>query len=295
VTAEVAAKTHLPVDWLQEKLYLLAEKRQVIFYGPPGTGKTFVALRLAEHLVSGGGQARLVQFHPSYTYEDFFEGYRPTDSVDGQIKFELVPGPLREMAEEASRDPGHPFVLIVDELNRGNVAKVFGELYFLLEYRDQQVQLQYSRDELFELPENLFVIGTMNTADRSIALVDSALRRRFYFAGFLPREEPIKSVLSNWLEANELQPEPAILLDALNEAIGDEDFAIGPSYFMTADAEAPDVGRIWKHAVKPLLEEHFYGTGRDIDGEFGPKALERRVAEAVDATLPEDDSDAPHD
>ena len=283
-TAEVAAETHLPVSWLQEKLDLLTEKRQVIFYGPPGSGKTFVALRLGEHLAAHGGQTRLVQFHPSYSYEDFFEGYRPVDSNDGQVKFELVPGPLREMAKEARQHPEQPFVLIIDELNRGNVAKVFGELYFLLEYRGRQIQLQYSRDELFELPENLFVIGTMNTADRSIALVDSALRRRFYFAGFLPREEPVKSVLSNWLEANHLQPEPATLLDSLNEAIGDHDFSIGPSYFMTADGTAPDVARVWEHAIKPLLEEHFYGTERDIESEFSPKALAKRIAEAADAT-----------
>ncbi|MDQ3662111.1 MAG: AAA family ATPase [Actinomycetota bacterium] len=284
VTAEVAAETHLPVGWLQERLDLLTEKRQVIFYGPPGAGKTFVALRLGEHVAAQGGQTRLVQFHPSYTYEDFFEGYRPVDSDDGQVKFKLVPGPLREMAKEARQHPEQPFVLIIDELNRGNVAKVFGELYFLLEYRGRQIQLQYSRDELFELPENLFVIGTMNTADRSIALVDSALRRRFYFAGFLPREEPVKSVLSNWLEANNLQPEPATLLESLNEAIGGQDFSVGPSYFMTADGTAPDVDRVWEHAIKPLLEEHFYGTERDIESEFSPKALAKRIAEAADAT-----------
>ncbi len=291
-TPELAATTHLSQDWLQDKLDLLAEKKQVIFYGPPGAGKTFVSLRLGEHVVAHGGEMRLVQFHPSYTYEDFFEGYRPVDSDKGQIKFDLVPGPLREMAKEACEHPDQPYLLIIDEINRGNVAKVFGELYFLLEYRDQRIQLQYSRDRPFALPENLFVIGTMNTADRSIALVDSALRRRFYFAGFLPTEEPIKSVLSNWLAANDLQPEPATLLDALNEAIGDKDFSIGPSYFMTPDGRAPDIDRVWEHAVKPLLEEHFYGSGRDIEAEFSPNALEKRIIEAADETPLEDESDA---
>lgn len=288
-TAELAAKTHLPERWLQDKLDLLTEKQQVVFYGPPGTGKTFVALKLGEHLAAEGGETRLVQFHPSYAYEDFFEGYRPVGSEGGQVRFELLPGPLREMASEAASNPTKPYLLIIDEINRGNVAKVFGELYFLLEYRDRKIQLQYSRGEQFALPENLFVIGTMNTSDRSIALVDSALRRRFYFAGFLPTEEPIKSVLANWLEANGLQPEPASILEQLNEAIGDSDFSIGPSYFMTRTGVAPDVERVWTHAIKPLLEEHFYGTGRDIEAEFGPSALERRISEAADASSTEDE------
>lgn len=184
-TSELAAKTHLPQDWLQsEILDLLAEKKQLIFYGPPGTGKTFIAQRLSEHVAEHGGEVRLVQFHPSYTYEDFFEGYRPVGGDDAGVKFELVPGPLREMAREAAENPARPYLLIVDEINRGNVAKVFGELYFLLEYRGDKIELQYSRDEQFQLPRNMFFVGTMNTADRSIALVDSALRRRFYFVGF---------------------------------------------------------------------------------------------------------------
>lgn len=283
-TSELAAKTHLPQDWLQsEILDLLAEKKQLIFYGPPGTGKTFVAQRLGEHVAGHGGEVRLVQFHPSYTYEDFFEGYRPVGGGDGGVTFDLIPGPLREMAKEAAENPDRPYLLIVDEINRGNVAKVFGELYFLLEYRGDKIELQYSRDERFELPRNLFFVGTMNTADRSIALVDSALRRRFYFVGFVPTRDPVADVLPKWLEANELDPEPAVLLDALNDAINDEDFSIGPSYFMTADGTAPNVERVWEHAIKPLLEEHFYGSGRDLDAEFGPSALRNRLAEAADA------------
>jgi 5-methylcytosine-specific restriction protein B len=159
--------------------------------------------------------------------------------------------------------------LIIDEINRGNIAKIFGELYFLLEYRDESIRLQYSRDEEFKLPRNLFIIGTMNTADRSIALVDSALRRRFYFMGLIPTREPIDRVLDGWLEAHGLDPEPAALLSELNRAIDDEDFSIGPSYFMTSDGTAPNLERIWTHAVMPLLEEQYYGTGRDLESEFG--------------------------
>ena len=287
VTAELAADVHLPQEWLQKNvLDLLEEKKQLIFYGPPGTGKTFVATRIGRHLVENGGHMRLVQFHPSYTYEDFFEGYRPTSADGAEVNFELVPGALREIARHAQDHPEQPHLLIVDEINRGNIAKVFGELYFLLEYRDQRIELQYSRDEQFELPENLFLVGTMNTADRSIALVDSALRRRFYFVGFVPTREPVKSVLQKWLERHELDPEPAALLDKLNEAIGEEDFSIGPSYFMTSGSE-PRLDRVWEHALKPLLEEHFFGAGRDIEDEFGLRVLRKRLAEEADAAATE--------
>ena len=115
------------------------------------------------------------------------EGFRPARASDGQVGYDLVPGPLRQHGgAERTANPDATFILVIDEINRGNVAKVLGELYFLLEYRDEAVNLQYSR-EPFRLPKNLWLIGTMNTTDRSIALVDAALRRRFYFFGSLPR------------------------------------------------------------------------------------------------------------
>jgi MoxR-like ATPase len=291
VTPDLAARLHLPESWLQRLLGLLAEKKQLILYGPPGTGKTFVAQHIGHHISAHGGSSRLVQFHPSYTYEDFFEGYRPRHHAGGALSFDLVPGALREIASDAENNPGVPHLLIIDEINRGNIAKIFGELYFLLEYRDESIRLQYSRDEEFRLPQNLFFIGTMNTADRSIALVDSALRRRFYFMGLIPTRPPVERVLADWLAANELPPEPAVLLAELNRTIDDEDFAIGPSYFMTKDATAPDLERIWAHAVMPLLEEHYYGTGRELDTEFGLAAIRKRIAAAADATeaAPDDD------
>ena len=162
---------------------LLDDKRQVIFQGPPGTGKTYAARELARFLAGSDGHVTLVQFHPSYAYEDFVQGYRPTLTADGHAGFELRDGPLLKAAKAAAKNPGDKHFLIIDEINRGNLAKVLGELYFLLEYRDEEIQLQYS-DKLFSLPENLYIIGTMNTADRSIALVDLALRRRFYMASY---------------------------------------------------------------------------------------------------------------
>ena len=127
----------------------------------------------------------LVQFHPSTSYEDFFEGFRPLPATDGGIAYALQDGPLRLMAAAAEADPSHPYVLVIDEINRAQLQKVLGGLFFLLEYRDRQVRPLYRPDEPFSLPANLWLIGTMNTADRSIALVDAALRRRFQFVPFV--------------------------------------------------------------------------------------------------------------
>ena len=192
-----------PENFLHEIKTLLDDKKQVIFQGPPGTGKTYVAQALANHLAGSEDRVTLVQFHPSYAYEDFVRGFRPA-LVNGQPGFELRNGPLLLAAERAGEEPDADHFLIIDEINRGNLAKVLGELYFLLEYRDEAITLQYQREdeEKFSLPSNLYIIGTMNTADRSIALVDLALRRRFYFEEFHPDDEPVKGVLRRWLLAN---------------------------------------------------------------------------------------------
>lgn len=134
--ADLADDLLVDEPWLQEVVDLVLDKRQAIFYGPPGTGKTWIARRLAGHLAGAPERVRLVQFHPSYAYEDFVEGLRPREGEPG---FRLVDGPLKRLAAAAAADPDHTFVLVVDELNRGNVARVFGELYFLLEYRDEPV------------------------------------------------------------------------------------------------------------------------------------------------------------
>ena len=182
------------IEYLHEIEKLLDDKRQVIFQGPPGTGKTFVARKLANCLSGPEGHVRLVQFHPSYAYEDFVQGYRPA-LIDGQPGFKLRNGPLLEAAEKARAEPDAKHFLVIDEINRGNLSKVFGELYFLLEYRDEEMRLLYA-DEPFSLPNNLYIIGTMNTADRSIALVDLALRRRFHFVESTPTNRRSKACCS---------------------------------------------------------------------------------------------------
>jgi 5-methylcytosine-specific restriction enzyme B len=274
----------LPLPWLRDTVDLLNDKRQIVLYGPPGTGKTYLAQAICRELVeTAGGEYEVVQFHPSYAYEDFFEGLRPRLQQDGSagVSFEIVHGPLRRMAARATENPSAPFVLIIDEINRANLAKVFGELYFLLEYRGTSVALQYS-DDMFLLPRNLFIIGTMNTADRSIALVDAAMRRRFYFQGLFPTEAPIDGLLTRWLAREGLPSENGDLLAELNARINEPDFAIGPSYLMTKRISQPGgLERIWRTAILPLLAEHYFGEGRDIDREFGLSALRGRVSQGT--------------
>ncbi|WP_097227346.1 DUF4357 domain-containing protein [Streptomyces sp. OV198] len=262
--------------WLHEVRGLLWDERQLVLYGPPGTGKTYLALKLAEFLGGGPEQVKLVQFHPSYAYEDFFEGFRPQeDPQTREVAFRLTAGPLRELADLASREGNRhiPHFLIIDEINRANLAKVFGELYFLLEYRNKSVRLTYSGDD-FALPPNLFVIGTMNTADRSIALVDAAMRRRFAFVELSPRTEPTAGLLRRWLAKEQKDSEPADLLDALNSRIDEPDFRIGPSYLMKKGVyREGGLERTWRTKILPLLEEHHYGEGVDIEKRYGLAAL----------------------
>ncbi len=248
------------LKYLTEIQQLLDDKGQVIFYGPPGTGKTYIARELARHFAGEGEAVKIVQFHPSYAYEDFVEGYRPHLHDGGQPGFKLVEGPLKRIAQRASENPEVIHVLLIDEINRGNIAKVFGELYYLLEYRNEAIDLQYGDAKRFSLPENLWIIGTMNTADRSIALIDAALRRRFYFIPFFPDQPPIQGLLRRWLERN--QPDflwVADVVDRANQQLGDRHAAIGPSYFLREDLSEDWVRTIWRRSIEPYLEEQFLG------------------------------------
>ena len=257
---------------------LLWERKQIILYGPPGTGKTYLASKLARRLTDDGA-VKLVQFHPSYTYEDFFEGFRPEPGGSGTLTFTLRAGPFRDFAEVAADNPSTAYILIIDEINRANLAKVFGELYFLLEYRDESISLQYSPDKEFTLPQNLFLIGTMNTADRSIARIDTAMRRRFAFVELDPRIPPVNGLLGRWLDKHHLPQEAALLLDELNRRIEDSDAAIGPSYLMDERIYQRDDGldRVWQYSIMPLLEDLFYGQ-RDLDEHYGLPGLRKAIA-----------------
>jgi 5-methylcytosine-specific restriction enzyme B len=288
LTSDQAKPLLVGREWLDEFVDLLEERRQVVLYGPPGTGKTYLALKVAES-IADPTNVSLVQFHPAYSYEDFFEGYRPAGvNDDGRVGFELTPGPLRRIVDRASQDPANPYVLIVDEINRANLAKVFGELYFLLEYRSRSIDLMYSSGDqgrAFTLPKNLYLIGTMNTADRSIALVDSAMRRRFAFLSLHPNDKHLAGVLRAWLVQEQLPTLAADMWAELNRRIIDEDFKVGPSYFMRPTAATEDgLRRIWRTSLMPLLEELHYGDDSvDVERMYGFDAVHAAVRRAVAA------------
>ncbi len=278
-TEELAGELLVDAAWLAETIDLLEEKKQLVLYGPPGTGKTYLAQEIARFLTDQtNGIHRLVQFHPSYAYEDFVEGFRPGLGADGTFRFSKEYGPLRRLVDDAAANPSGAYVLVIDEINRANLAKVFGELYFLLEYRNRTIELQYSAGEEFRLPPNVFLIGTMNTADRSIALVDAAMRRRFAWQGLFPGEPPMADMLRRWLARNDLPARVADLLDALNAAIGDRDASVGPSYLMNSRvATEAGLARIWRTQILPLMEERHLGEHADVaayvQGRYGLTTL----------------------
>ena len=177
---------------------------------------------------------------------------------------------------------------MIDEINRGNLAKVFGELYYLLEYRDREMRLQYS-EEPFSLPENLHIIGTMNTADRSIALVDLALRRRFYFVEFHPDRPPIRGLLRRYLRDQSPDMEwVADLVERANDELkGDRHAAIGPSYFLRENLGEEDVERAWEHSVLPYIEERLFGYDSSRLDDF---TLEK-LLEGLTAAIPGQDEE----
>jgi 5-methylcytosine-specific restriction protein B len=271
--------THFAVDSGFEEVELnrwiraIERKKQAIFYGSPGTGKTYIAEHFAKHLISSSdGFKELVQFHPAYSYEDFIQGIRP-QSQDGQLAYPLVPGRFLEFCKKAESREGL-CVLIIDEINRANLAQVFGELMYLLEYRDKKIRLVGS-NELFSIPENVRIIGTMNTADRSIALVDHALRRRFAFIELRPNYE----VLRRYHEKKETGfPVDGLIetLKRLNNAIADKHYEVGISYFLTENL-AEELEDIWQMEIEPYLEEYFYDQLDKVD-EFRWDKIRQQVS-----------------
>lgn len=292
--ARAAEDLLVPRESLEHIVALLRDRGQVVLYGPPGTGKTFLAKRLARALAEEDDvRWAIVQFHPATTYEDFIEGLRPK-LVDGAVTYELTPGPLVRIAARAAERPDQKFVLVIDEINRANLPKVLGELLFLLEYRTERVQLLYRGGETFSLPWNLWFIGTMNTADRSIALIDAAMRRRFHFVPFFPHRGEMRDLLRRWLAREGHPASIASFVDDVNAELRDrlgEHLLLGPSFFMKDDLSPEGLKRIWEHNVFPFFEELFWGSQTEVD-RWRWEAVCERHRGALGIAAPSDAGDA---
>ena len=241
---------------------LLEAKYNVILQGAPGVGKTFAAKRLAYSIMGQKDTSRvaMVQFHQSYSYEDFIQGYRPSKDV-----FELENGTFYKFCKEAEEDNERPYFFIIDEINRGNLSKILGELMMLIEKdkRGEKIKLLYS-NEWFTVPQNVRIIGMMNTADRSLALMDYALRRRFAFFDFAPAfsSEGFKNYLA---EKNSPKLEKLIAaVESLNSTISTDEslgdgFRIGHSYFCTDDEVTDEwLKSVVEYEVIPLIKEYWF-------------------------------------
>ncbi len=251
----------------------------LILHGPPGTGKTYRTIMEAVRICDGyvekeyseakkrfeelrkKGRIEFVTFHQSYGYEEFIEGIR-AKTENGSIRYSVEPGIFREICERAEDDPENPYILVIDEINRGNISKIFGELITLIEEdkrigaeNEMRVRLPFSGEE-FGVPKNLYIIGTMNTADRSIAMMDTALRRRFVFEEMMPNPSLLDGVVVEGVDIRRV-------LETINqriEVLYDREHTIGHAYFLPLK-ENPSfelLRSIFEHKIIPLLAEYFF-------------------------------------
>jgi len=269
----------------------LAPPLNLILYGPPGTGKTYRLKNdyLPRYQDEAGDRFEFVTFHQSYAYEDFVEGIRPV-TENGTVTYEVRPGVLKRLCDRARKAPDKRFSLFIDEINRGNVAKVFGELITLVEVdkrirtdaagkrlascKGLEVTLPYS-GERFGVPANVDVIGTMNTADRSIALLDSALRRRFRFEELTPKPELLESIADGEGNAIDLRQ----LLQALNARLSrllHRDQTLGHSYFYHVKS-FDELRRVFAREILPFLQEAFYDDWRQIRYVLADQTVEEEL------------------
>ncbi len=249
---------------------------QIILQGPPGTGKTFEAQNIAKQMTGDeeqGNRWEIIQFHPSYNYEDFVRGIQIRTENEKTV-YETVNRVLVKMANKARKDRENDYVLIIDEINRANIATVLGELIYALEYRGQPVHTPYEIDgnAYIKLPENLYIIGTMNTADRTIGTIDYAVRRRFAFVSLLPNKKVVKenSETEKSVQLFEMVSELFNNNEFLSPDYDSSDVAIGHTYFLARDKKT--LKNKIEYQVIPILREYAK------DGIFrNQEAVEKKI------------------
>lgn len=296
----------------------------IILYGPPGTGKTYNTVAYAISIIYGRpirevmkddyndllekyhalktlyGQIEFTTFHQSFGYEEFVEGIKPifiqvmNEKGERSRKEEMVyrvsQGVFKRFCDEAAKNPGEKYVFIIDEINRGNVSKIFGEMITIIEptkrigqAEEATVKLAYSQDS-FGVPDNVYILGTMNTADRSIAMLDSALRRRFDFVEMMPNPDLLAGVVVDGVDVRQLM----ITINKRIEILLDRDHTIGHAYFMALRSRPTlaVLAHIFKNAIVPLLQDYFYDDYEKIRlvlGDANKEEKEQFVrASAVD-------------
>lgn len=264
--AQLADQLSWDDEAIDRLLALVERSKQIIFAGPPGTGKTYIAKALARALTEDDSKWEIVQLHPSYSYEDFVEGIRPELQESG-IAYRMHRGVLRRFADNAIRNPESRYILIVDELNRANVARVFGELLYALEYRGQENSVTLSSGSDFFIPDNLWLFCTMNSADRSVSLIDAAFRRRFNQWTLSPDYETLQRFLAK-AAGDSIALVARKRLEALNEALVDAigiDRLVGHTYLMRQPFTLEHFSEIWDEQIEPVVRDYLYGSPDEVE------------------------------